>query len=82
MDRVDSDAELGDGGGDAIEPEVHIAAGPVEEQDGGVGAGRCGGFRGFDGVDADCLAGACEGAEREGGLGGDSGRHRRSEMRR
>ena len=44
VDGIDGDAESGDEGGDAVEPEVYVAACTVEEEDGGViGVGRLGG---------------------------------------
>ena len=33
MDRVDGDAEAGDERGDAVKPEVYVAASSVEEED-------------------------------------------------
>jgi hypothetical protein len=59
--RVDGDAEAGDDGGELVEPIVGVAAGTVQQQEGGVG-GR--GMR-FKGVKADMFT-----AYREGGLHG------------
>lgn len=64
MGGEDVDAGEGDKGGDAVEPEADVAAGAVEEYDGGEFR-RCCGWG--DGVEADWFAAAEEGLH--GGVG-------------
>lgn len=63
----DVEAGEGDEGGDAVEPEADVAAGAVEEEDGGEGFGG----RGWgDGVEADGFDAGKEGLHGGVGCGG------------
>ena len=62
MDRVDGDAELCHKRRYAVEPEVHVAARAMQQQDGGMGSGGC--RLGY--IEADSAP-----AAQEGGLHGD-----------
>jgi hypothetical protein len=47
VDGVDGDPQAGEGSGKDLEPEADVAAGSVEEEDGGEGAGGVGASGGF-----------------------------------
>ena len=73
VDSVDEDAEPGEHGRDAVEPEADAASGAMQEDDGGVRAGR----GGLGEVQADGLAAADEGFHGDSMLGGMSMPHLR-----
>lgn len=62
VDGEDGDAEAGECGGDAVEPEVDVAAGTVEKKDSGNGF-RWRGGRGVGEVETDGTTTAEEGAK-------------------
>lgn len=70
VDGVDENAEPGEHGCDAVQPEADAAARAVQEDDGGMRAGRCG----PGDVEADRYAAAQEGFHEDSMLGGVEGR--------